>query len=260
VIDRMATSAWVVAAAMRTQHRALRGNPFNLVLGVVQPVVLLVVTAGTYQSPTAAEATRLVVGVALTALWGSTVWAAGGILQRERNEGTLAASVAGVHSPYLLLLGKSLAATLRSSIFIAVSVVVATILLGLPVRPALSPWLPLGLVLVLSSGTALGMLLSCLFLITRHGLAWSSALMYPVFIVGGMMLPVHVLPEPLQWVSALVSLRWGAQFLTAAVAGGSSITGLAALAALTVAYLALAVAAFRVVLRKALSAGSLDLV
>lgn len=259
-MERLATVLWVVGAAMRTQYRAMRGNPFNVVLGVVQPVVLLIVTAATYRAPTETEATRLTIGVALTALWGSTVWAAGGILQRERGEGTLLPSVTGVRSPYLVLLGKSFAATLRSSVFIAVSVVATAVLLGLQVRLTLSAWLPLGLVLVVVSGTALGMLLSCLFLVTRHGLAWSSTLMYPVFIVGGMMVPVRLLPAPLQWLSTLVSLRWAAEFLTGAVTGGLDAGALAALSVLTAGYLVLAVVAFRAVLQRALSAGTLDLV
>jgi ABC-2 type transport system permease protein len=260
VTARPAPILRTVAVAMRTQHRAMRGNPFSVVLGVVQPVVLLTVLAAGYRSPNEAEATRLVAGVGLTALWGSTVWAAGGVLRRERFEGTLLPSVTGVRSPYLLLLGKALAATLRSSALIAASVVVAALLLGLPIRPVPSPWLPLGTVLVLISGTALGMLLSCLYLVTRNSVAWSSSLMYPVFIVGGMMIPAALLPAPLRWLSAVVSLRWGTDLLTRAVTGGLDAAALVALVVLTAVYLLLAVVSFRAVLRRALSTGTLDFV
>jgi len=258
--ERLASMAWVVWAAMRSQRRAMRGNPFNILLGVAQPVVFLTVTAAAYRDPTADELSRLAIGVALTALWGSTIWAAGGILRREHGEGTLAAMITGVRSPYLMLFGKSLAATTISSLFIAGSVAVSAWLLGLPLRVGAPWWTLLGVLLAVVSGTALGMLLSCLFLVTRHGWAWSSALMYPVFIVGGMMLPLPYLPVPLQWVSTLISLRWAAEFLAGTATDVADIPALLALIGLTVVYLVLAAFAFRAVVRRALRTARLDLV
>ena len=94
--------------------------------------------------------------------------------------GTLARCVSGVWSPYLVLLGKSLGATVTSVGAILVSTGVTAAALGLPLSVSHPGWIVVSLVVLVCSGTALGALVSCLFLVTRNGLIWSHALMYPV--------------------------------------------------------------------------------
>lgn len=239
----------------------MRGSPFTLVLGVVQPVVFLLVSAAGQPERTPASSTRLAVGVGLTAVWGATVWAAGGILRRDMAQGTLPANVTGVRPPELVYVGKCLAATLRSTLLIVATVAVATVVLGLPARLARPGWLLLVLLLVIASGTALGLLLSCLFLVSRHGAAWSSALMYPVFVLGGMLIPVELLPSGLRWIPSLISLHWAAEALvSAATSTAVRVPAVLLLAALTAGYLVTAVWAFRAVVDRARRHGTLDLV
>ena len=66
---------------------------------------------------------------------------------------------------------------------------------------------------------AIGLLVGSVFVLTRHGPQVSSALMYPVFLLGGMLLPPETLPTPLEWVSYGISTRWLTQFIAGAAAG-----------------------------------------
>src|SRR5689334_14588926 len=122
-------ACWVVYASARMQVQDLRANTMVWVPTIVQPTVLFVVTFGTL-APTgvgrhaagATDSTSLIVGVLLMALWGATVWTAGGIMRRELLQGTLAANLTGVRPPHLVLAGKCLGAAAGATTLIVATV------------------------------------------------------------------------------------------------------------------------------------------
>jgi ABC-2 type transport system permease protein len=120
-------------------------------------------------------------------------------------------------------------------------------------------WVLVGAVVALLSGTVLGTLLACLFIRTQYGTQLSGALMYPIYLVGGMLIPPDVLPEPVERLSALVSLRWASAFITHAVGGSVRLGELTVLCGLTVGYAVVAVWLFNRVVHNARSEGRLVL-
>jgi ABC-2 type transport system permease protein len=157
-----------------------------------------------------------------------------------------------------VFLGKCLGATARSTAIIAVSTVTTVLVLGVPILVRQPGWMLAGLLVVILSGTTLGMLLSCLFLVTRYATAWAALLMYPVFIVGGLIIPQSLIPVQLRWLSSLISLRWAAEFLATSAFGKPSWPAFLYLAGLTCGYVVLAVITFRWLLRRARLKGNLE--
>jgi ABC-2 type transport system permease protein len=249
---------WMFLTAVRMEQRAMRGNPLLLVNSGMLPAVFLVVAVKTGR-PNPDDATELVVAVMLTALWGSTVWMSGGVLRRERSYGTLARCVSGVWSPYLVLLGKSLGATVTSVAAILVSTGATAGALGLPVSMAHPGWILVSLAVLVCSATALGALVSCLFLVTRDGLVWSHALMYPVFALGGLLIPTDSLPAGLRWVPELISLHWIKDTLVGAAGGDVTVAPLGVAMLLTLGYLCVAGLAYRRSVLVSRREGTLDL-
>lgn len=256
--ESLRQALWVVWTSLRTEQRHMRGSPLVLIGGAIQPVVFLLITARA-AAPGPNRVTWLVSAVVLTSLWSSTVWLAGGVLRRERTFGTLARCVTSVHSARLVLFGKCLGATAFCMAAILASVTVTVLALGEPVRLANPALLALALLLIAVSGTALGMLVACLFLLTRHGLVWSSALVYPVFIMGGLLIPRSTLPAVLHWIPDLISLQWIHQFVVGAAAGRVLGEPLAAACGLTVSYYLIAVASLDRAIDVARRKGTLDL-
>ncbi|MFF4471327.1 ABC transporter permease [Streptomyces sp. NPDC001599] len=254
----MSGALWMFATAFGMEQRAMRRNPLLLVNSGMLPAVFLVIAVETGR-PGPGDATELVVAVMLTALWGSTVWMSGGVLRRERSFGTLARCVSGVWSPYLVLLGKSLGATVTSVAAILVSTGVTAAALGLPLSMAHPAWIAVSLLVLVCSGTALGVLVSCLFLVTRNGLVWSHALMYPVFAVGGLLIPTDALPGWLRWAPELLSLHWIKDCLVDGATGGITVLPLAAAVLLTLGYAAVAGLAYHRSVRRSRKEGTLDL-
>ena len=257
--ERLLTAVWVVWTALRAEQQGMRSRPMVVVVSVVQPVALLAIVAGTRRL-TSGETSTIVSAVVLTAVWSATVWTAGGVLRRERTYGSLARSVTSQFSPSLVLFGRSLGATLYSAAGILASSAGVIVLLGLRIAVPHPLWLLVALLVVVASGTALGMLLACLFLVTRHGLAWSGALIYPVFILGGLLIPPDALPEWLRWVPTLLSLHWIHEFVVGISSGVVRATPLAVAVALAVAYLIAAVGCLRGAVDAGRRRGTLELV
>lgn len=257
--DRLVTGAGVFGISARTQWEETRTSPFVVLLNIVQPTVFLLISLLPQDRPGAAEATRVTFGVILTSFWGSTVWAAAGILRRERAAGTLARTLTGVHDPRLVVLGKSFGATAISLVSVTVTVTLLLLLLRQPVALGGAGWLLVGAATVVVSGSAVGMLIGCLFVASRYGPQLSSVLMYPVFLLGGMLIPVSLIPAGLSWISWLVSLRWLQEFFVSSGSGSADLGALGAALLLTACYAVIGAALFARVVNAARREGSLDL-
>jgi ABC-type multidrug transport system permease subunit len=255
--DRAREAGWTFLTAARTEQRAMHGNPLVLINGGFLPIALLVISTGT-RPPSAGRAAEIVVSVMLTALWACTIWTSGGVLRRERTYGTLASCVCGVASPTVILFGKSFGATLYGVGMTLMTTLGTVLVLRLPISFARPVWIAVGLLIVVVSATTLGALMSCLFLLTRNGLIWSGALMYPVFVLGGLLLPPDVLPVWLRWAPQLLSLHWINEFLAGAISGSLSFGALVIALALTLGYAVLAWVTYRWSIDKARQRGTLD--
>ncbi len=264
---QVGTALWrrpkaAAAVAMESALIQLRAqqHPTNLILGIVQPASFLLIATFAGRAKGRIDVDQVALGAALVAIWGATVWSSGAILRAERWQGTLAQIMARPTGIGPVLLGKTLGTTLRSVLLIAATVMVTAIALGDPVtveRPL--PFLA-ALLAVLVSALVLGLLLSCLFVLTRAAGRISEALMYPIFILGGLLVPLSLLPDWVRPLSTVVSLRWGGDLLKTAAAGEPQ-AGRAwlLLAVTTAAYALLARLAFRRVLDRARRDGTLEL-
>jgi ABC-2 type transport system permease protein len=239
--DRVVPALWATWAAAVMQARQQGLNPGIIVLGILQPVVFLTITLRASAGLDPADVERITVAVVLTVLWNTTIWIAGGILRSELRQGTLAASLTGPYPGYLILFGKCLGALAHASGVIVASTAATLLVTRTPLRFERPGWALLGAALALVSGTVLGTLIATLFIRTQHGPQLSGALMYPIYLLGGMLIPPGFLPEPLQWLSAAISLRWASAFISHAVGGSVRVGELLALVGLTVGYGVLAV-------------------
>jgi ABC-2 type transport system permease protein len=232
----------------------------NFILGVIQPASFLLITALAAEGTGRVDLDDAALGAGLVALWGATVWASGFVLASERWQGTLSQLLPRPVGLGVVLWGKTLGATLRSSILIGATVTVTAAVLGHRIRVEDPAQFFAALVAVLASALVLGLLVSCLFVLTRSAGRISEAIMYPVFILGGLLVPLSLLPEWAEMLSVVVSLRWGGELLRAAAAGDpQSGTAWLMLALTTAAYGALARLLFHRVLDRVRRDGTLEL-
>lgn len=199
---------------LRTQRSLLL-----VISGIVQPAGFLGVTLMARRGGHNVDPAALALGLALVGLWGTTIWQTGFVLRGERWQGTLAPVLSRPASLGVVLAGKAAASTLRSSLFVVPSVIVAAALAGeaIPARHPLALLAAAAAVLV--SASVFGILVGCLFVVTRSAGRIAEAATYPVFILGGLVVPLSLLPHWVRPLADVVSLRWGAALLRAASAG-----------------------------------------
>ncbi|MFC7817167.1 ABC transporter permease [Streptomyces sp. NPDC057367] len=239
----------------RTQFLLARRYPMMIVLNIVQPLAFLLIVMQRLPGDDSARLGELVIAVLLTCYWGSVIWSAGGILRRDRLFGTLSRSLLNARDGVLVIVGRCLGTMVASLITLVLTAAVMVLASDRPIELPGAGWLVAGFIGVAVSGTSLGLLLACALLHTRHGVVITGALMYPVFVFGGLLVPDEAVPDALEWVSVLVSLSWARDFMVS----GDWLAGVG-LVATTVAYFAGGVWAYRRTLHVARREGTLDLV
>lgn len=255
-----------LAETVRTQARDSFRGPFVFIFGLVQPVTLsTVVLRAAEHGDRNISPSDVLVGVWLISVWSSTVWSSGRLLNVERAFGTLPRLFAGRTDAQLVLLVKSLTVITVQAGVITLSLAGVAVVERVPFAVADPVVFVPGLVLTLASAATLGLALANLYILTRSAARISEALLYPVFILGGLLVPTSYLPgilpdivEPLSW---LVSLRGCGEILRTAVVGDPTPgRAWAAVVGITILYATGARLGFHHVQRRARIQGSLDVV
>ena len=257
--SRLARVVHVVYLSALLQIRGQR-HPLIVILAFVQPAAFVLITTLARRGRPDIEPSEIALGAGLLSIWAATVWQSGSILRAERWQGTLPGIVARPTSLAFVLIGKSLGGTAFTGFFIGCTVFGVSAAFGdvVSVADPLPFLAALGGVVV--SASVLGILISYVYVVTRAATRIAEALMYPIFILGGMLVPLSLLPDSLTPLSAVVSLRWGAELLRAAANGEpQAVHAWLLLAATTAAYALVARVLFSRVLDRARNEGTLDL-
>ncbi|CAN5685543.1 hypothetical protein BH18ACT7_BH18ACT7_11700 [soil metagenome] len=256
---RVLRGAEVMLVCARLQMAEIRTAWIIIGVTIFQPIVFLLVALLPSADRSAEAGTRVAVGVALSVSWSATAWGSASVLRRERAMGTLARALAGLVDARLIVLGKGLGASLLSTVWALATLAVTLVALRQPVSLANPGWLLLGFAVLLASGSAVGLLIGSVFVLTRYGPQVTAFLTFPVILLGGMLIPPEILPTPLTWVSALISLRWLQEYLVTSAAGSPNLAALGYAVVLTVGYAAAGIGLFGGIVDRSRREGTLDL-
>lgn len=256
---RWRNSIAVLLICARMQIIELKSTWVVIAIAVIQPVAFLLIALVPSADRSASAATPIVLGVALSVSWSATAWGAASVLRRERAMGTLARALAGLVDARLIVLGKGLGASVASTVAGLLVVAVAVLALRQPIRLDNPGCLLLGLLVLFASGSAVGLLIGSVFVLSRYGGQISAILVYPVLLLGGMLVPLSYLPAPVRALSWVFSLRWLQQFLASSAHGSPDWPALVVAVLLTAGYALAGAALFSVVARKARRDGTISL-
>ena len=228
---------------------------------LLQPVIFTLLSVGTYLYGRKPEfGLYAIAGTGLICLWNNNVFSAGQIINGERRMGTLSLVLATPTPLPLVLLGKSFATALVSLIAIGVTFLTGMIAFRLPlgIQDPLS--FLIGLVLITLALTCLGLVMGCLFVLTRNAGEFDTIANYPVYILSGLSFPVTLLPLWTRPLSAMLPTTWGNVVLNEAAArmGANILLGYLWLIGLSLFYLGIAWLLFKRVEYLALRAGTLE--
>lgn len=255
----MGTAVLVMYAAARMQMIEIRSNMIAVSIVVFNPVLFVSVPLLLSPDRSAEMGTRVAVGVALMISWSATAWGAAAVLRRERTMGTLARALCGVIDARLITLGKGFAASVFTSLASLVTIGLTLLALRQPITFPHPRALGLGYLLLIASGSAMGLLIGSVFVVTRYGAQVSAILVTPILLLGGILVPSDYFIPPLSWVGAAFSLRWLREFMVSSALASPNYVALGWSAGLTISYTLGGMWLFARVIGKARRDGNLDL-
>jgi ABC-2 type transport system permease protein len=208
----------VVLAACRLQAQFARRSPAQLMVLVTTPVVTSIFLSLALHAGRRDLAVNAVIAPALIGLWFASLDLAGGMIAADRWQGTLEPLAAAPPPLALVVFGRVLAIVGVGTLVFAEAWLVARVAFRAPF-PLAHP----GAFAAAVAATAFAMagtatLLSALFVLSRSTMVLQNSMSYPFYILGGVMVPVALLPAWLRPASWLVFLSWSADLLRASTA------------------------------------------
>jgi ABC-2 type transport system permease protein len=195
------------------EMRVLRRSLGEMVVLVTAPLFTLMFLAITRNAGRDDLAPYAVLAPALIVLWGTALQISGEIVARDREFGSLEALVATPASFGAVITGRIAAVTLLSLVGFAESWLAAWLVFGVVV----TIWHPVAFAAALvvtglaMAGTA--SIMAALFVLARSARAFQNSLNYPFYLLGGVMVPVALLPGWVEPISHGVFLYWSADLL-----------------------------------------------
>jgi ABC-2 type transport system permease protein len=160
-------------------------------------------------------AVHAVLAPALIALWRSSLNLAGEVIDTDRQLGILEPLIATPARLTSVVLGRVASVTLMGVVALVESWLVASLLFGVELT-LFHPWLfVVTLLATLGAMSGTATVMAGLFVLTRTARTFQNSLSYPFFVLGGVIVPVSLLPDWLQPLSKLVFLSWSADLLRA---------------------------------------------
>lgn len=236
-----AAGAYAVLGGARLQLRQLRRSPGQLLILITSPLfTMMFLSIGMYaDSP--AVITAAVLAPGLMSLWLLAVGLCGGLVNGDRWSGTLEVALVAPAPLLFSVIGRISATLVLAVLSIAESVLVARFGFGVALTLHHPVLLVAATVLTLLAMIGTASLFSALFVLSRVALLFQNALTYPFYILGGILVPVAVLPDWLEPFSRFVFLYWSGELLRSCFTVAGPVPGwpaqLAAIAGLTVAAL-----------------------
>lgn len=213
VMGTVVPNARGVAAGLLRELRELRRSPDQLMALVTAPLLTLVFVAIMVNAGRRDLAPFAVLAPALLVLWQMALQTSGDTVESERENGSLEALVATPAPLPAVIGGRIVAVTAVSMLGFAESWLVAGLVFGVWV-PVYHPGVLVLTVLATGYATAgSAVVLAALFVTTRSARTLQNALTYPFYILGGVIVPVALLPMWLQPVTAFVFLSWSSDLM-----------------------------------------------
>ncbi len=161
---------------------------------VIQPLLIATMAIYMLKGQDISRGIYVVVGSGMTGLWTSLLFRGTFNINTERFMGTLEGIVASPTSSGTVVIGKTLASVSVSLLSMIRSYSVAALVFRLPLTIAQPLPFFASLVITMLAFISFGLLISPLMAVNLSLTGWVNALEYPMYILGGFLFPILLLP------------------------------------------------------------------
>jgi len=222
---------------------------------VIQPLLIAIMAIYMLLERDASRGIYVVVGSGMTGLWTSLLFRGTFNINAERFMGTLEGIVASPSALATVVIGKTLASVTLSFLSMIFSYGLASLVFRFPLTVAQPVPFLLSLLVTVLAFISFGLLISPLMAVNLSLSGWVNALEYPMYILGGFLFPILLLPGWSNPLSYVLAPYWAARVLHATSSGVATpadiLLSWAMMLLLGSAYIAASYRLFKVVLRRA---------
>jgi len=222
---------------------------------LVQPVLIALLAIYVLRDEAASNAIYIVVGSGMTGLWSGLLFTSAFNIRGERWMGTLEMLVGSPAPLYVIVMGKTLANVLLSLVSMIFGYFMAALIFRFPLIVVEPLQFVISLALTVVAYVALGMVIAPFMSLNLGMERWANALEFPVYIAGGFLFPILLLPRWTNPISYALAPYWAARALhgtsSQGAASGEILFAWLMLLMFSVLYIVLSAKLFRIVLRRA---------
>lgn len=209
----------LIVAEMNIRQQMMDG--FILFTVLFQPIIIALLGLWMLKDKGPDAAMFVVVGSGLTGLWSSLLFISGGSINSERWSGTLESLVA-VPTPFeVIVFGKNLGNVIQSLLSMVLGYVVAAFAFGYSLDIQQPLLFVISLVLAIIAFICFGLIIAPVFVMNPNVRAWQNAMEFPVYVLGGFLFPIALLPGWTTPISYLLPPYWAAVALHGTSTGGA---------------------------------------
>lgn len=220
-------------AGWQLQMRLVKAQPDWYLTMIMTPLNTFILVSIFLYARQEELAVYAVIAPALMALWNESLFVGGEIISRDRSSGTLEGILGAPGSFYGMLAGRIGAVSVFGLCGFFFAWVVGALMVG-HVLPIAHPGLfAATMILTAMAMSGAATIMSSVFILARSARSFQNALSYPFYLLGGVLVPVVLLPAWVHVPSSLFFLSWSADLLRSAVATTEPAEPLLRLAALT---------------------------
>jgi len=219
----MITNLRVVRTAFELDIKQQAVDLFMIFGVLIQPLLIAIMAIYMLKGRDASRGVYVVVGSGMTGLWTSLLFRGTFNINGERWLGTLEGIVASPTSLGTVVIGKTLASVSVSLLSMIFSYGLAALIFHFPVSIAQPVPFFASLLVTMLAFISFGLLISPLMAVNLSLTGWVNALEYPMYILGGFLFPILMLPDWTNPISYMLAPYWAARVLHATSRGGATL-------------------------------------
>lgn len=206
-----------LTAGLRLQISLFRRNPAHVLIFVTVPFFLAIFLSGIREAHRDSLVGYAVLGPSLVGLWAVSLDLGGSIIDSERTQQTFELLVIAPCSLLRVIAGRVAAITGLGMLTLPESILFARLAFGVRV-PVPQP-VPMAVTLLATAVAMCGAstAMASLFVAARASRRFANVLGYPFYILGGLLVPVSLLPAWIRPLSYVTYLYWSAGLLRASL-------------------------------------------
>ncbi len=208
-------AAW---AAFRAQLSLVFRTPtyWMTQITTIPQVVLFLSVVDAFDRPDLV--TNALLAPILMTMWATALWTGGSVIGMDRWL-SLLETHAAAPTPYgLVVVARVSAVVLLSLLVIPITLVTATLTYGVEIGVSHPVVLTVTFLVTAAAITATGIIFSGMTILSRAANTFQSSASYPFLLLGGVFVPLDLLPEWVRPVGRLVFLSWSSDLIRDAVA------------------------------------------